>query len=108
LFLSFTRRRESVAAREVNEMEALVYAANILYLLSYLVRDILHLRLLTVVAACCLVTYFYNQPEPLMTVVCWNLFFVALNIVQLTRIIRERLPGSERNQLPAHQVDVPS
>ena len=71
-------------------MEALVYAANFLYLTSYLVRDILHLRILTIVAACFLVAYFYNQPEPLITVVCWNLFFVALNIFQLTRIFRER------------------
>lgn len=72
-------------------MEILVYAANILYLFSYMVRDILHLRILTVVAACCLVTYFYNQPEPLMTVVYWNIFFVALNVMQLTQITRERL-----------------
>lgn len=71
-------------------MEALVYVANILYLFSYLVRDILHLRVLTIVAACCLVTYFYNQAEPLMTVVRWNVFFVALNAYQLARIIRER------------------
>jgi len=71
-------------------MEALVYAANFLYLFSYLVRDILHLRCLTIVAACLLVTYFYNQPEPLMTIVGWNLFFVALNVIQLTRIFRER------------------
>jgi len=71
-------------------MEAFVYAANFLYLTSYLVRDILHLRMLTIVAACCLVTYFYNQAEPMMTVVCWNLFFVALNIFQLTRIYLER------------------
>ena len=71
-------------------METLIYAANILYLLSYLVRDILYLRLLTVVAACCLVTYFYNQAEPLMTVVYWNLFFVTLNVLQLTRILWER------------------
>ena len=71
-------------------MEALIFAANGLYLLSYLVRDILYLRLLTVVAACCLVTYFYSQAEPLMTVVYWNLFFVALNVLQLTRILWER------------------
>ena len=76
-------------------MEALVYAANILYLLSYMVRDILQLRLLTIVAACCLVTYFYNQAEPLMTVVCWNVFFVALNVLQLARIIRERINASQ-------------
>ena len=71
-------------------MEALVYAANTLYLFSYLVRDLLHLRLLTIVAACCLVAYFYNQAEPLMTVVGWNLFFVGLNVLQLTRILWER------------------
>ena len=71
-------------------METLIYAANLLYLLSYLVRDILYLRLLTVVAACCLVTYFYNQAEPLMTVIYWNLFFVALNVLQLTWILWER------------------
>lgn len=71
-------------------MEALIYAANFLYLFSYLVRDILHLRLLTIVAACCLVTYFYNQSEPMMTVVGWNLFFVTLNVLQLTRILWER------------------
>ena len=71
-------------------MDVLIYAANILYLLSYLVKDILHLRLLTIVAACCLVTYFYNQVEPLITVVCWNLFFVGLNLLQLTRILWER------------------
>jgi hypothetical protein len=76
-------------------MEALVYAANILYLLSYLVRDILHLRMLTIVAACCLVTYLYNQAEPLMTVVCWNVFFVGLNALQLVRILRERFGGGD-------------
>jgi len=71
-------------------METLIYAANLLYLFSYLVRDILYLRLLTVVAACCLVTYFYNQAEPLMTVIYWNLFFVTLNVLQLTRILWQR------------------
>jgi hypothetical protein len=71
-------------------MESLVYAANILYLLSYFVRDILLLRMFTIVAACCLVTYFYNQAEPFMTVVYWNSFFVALNAMQLISILRER------------------
>jgi hypothetical protein len=76
-------------------MEALVYAANILYLLSYTVRDILHLRLLTIVAACCLVSYFYNQAEPLMTVVYWNVFFVALNALQLAFILKGRFRSQE-------------
>lgn len=79
-------------------MEAFVYTANFLYLASYLVRDILHLRLLTIVAACLLVTYFYNQPEPMMTVVCWNVFFIALNVFQLTRIYFERRAPTDAGQ----------
>ena len=71
-------------------MEILVYAANILYLVSYVVRGVLYFRVLTIVAACCLVTYFYSQAEPLMTVVYWNLFFIALNVLQLARTLLER------------------
>ena len=84
--------------RKGNTMEALVYAANILYLLSYTVRDILHLRLLTIVAACCLVSYFYNQAEPLMTVVYWNVFFVVLNALQLAFIVRARLRSTDNTE----------
>lgn len=71
-------------------MESLVYIANILYLLSYFVRDMLWPRALTVLAANCLVAYFYLRPEPLLTVICWNLFFVALNLFQITRLVVER------------------
>lgn len=67
-------------------MEALVYIANLLYLASYFMQDMLRLRALTITAAMCLVGYFYLRPEPLMTVVCWNLFFVALNVLQIARI----------------------
>lgn len=90
----------------VNTMETLVYAANILYLSSYMVRDILHLRLLTIVAACCLVSYFYNQPEPLMTVVYWNVFFVALNALQLARILRERFRANDAARRDQSEVAV--
>ena len=71
-------------------MEALVYIANLLYLGSYFMQDILRLRALTITAAMCLVGYFYLRPEPLMTVVCWNLFFVALNVFQIAQIVASR------------------
>ena len=73
-------------------MEILIYVANGLYLASYFMKDILRLRILTVVAACCLVAYFYIRPEPEMTIVGWNLFFVALNVVQISRIIWSGTP----------------
>jgi len=71
-------------------MEVLVYVANFLYLLSYFVKDMLQLRLLTVTAACVLVGYFYSLPENMTTVICWNMFFVALNVFQIVRILRGR------------------
>jgi Cyclic nucleotide-binding domain len=54
-----------------------------------MVRDILWLRILTVVAAVCIIPYFYFRPEPLMTPIYWNLVFTALRIC---RLLLERLP----------------
>ncbi len=71
-------------------MESLVYAANGMYVLAYFMTDILRMRILTVAAACCLATYFYCQPEPLMTVVSWNIFFIFLNLFQIARVVRKR------------------
>ena len=67
-------------------MELLINLANVLYLLSYFVRDMLRLRVLTVVAGACLAIYFYLLPEPLMIAVYWNLAFIAINMVRITRL----------------------
>ena len=72
-------------------MEFLIYMANGLYLFSYMVKDILKLRLLTVTAACILVTYFSLQPEPVLSIIYWNLFFVGLNVMQISFILKSRL-----------------
>jgi len=71
-------------------MESLVYAANGMYVLAYFINDILRMRVLTVTAASCLATYFYCQPQPMLTVVGWNVFFIALNLFQIARVIRQR------------------
>jgi hypothetical protein len=76
-------------------MEILIYVANCLYLLSYLVKDMLKLRMLTVTAACVLVTYFAAQPQPVLTIICWNLFFVGLNILQITTILHSRIKPAQ-------------
>ena len=73
-------------------MDILIYVANGLYLASYLVRDMLHLRLLTVTAVVCLALYFASRPEPLMEVVYWNLLFLGLNLLQIGRILWLRRP----------------
>lgn len=70
----------------------LVHAANTLYLLSYLVRDILWLRVLTVVAGSMLLPFYYFQPTPLWAAIAWNLVFTAINVHQIRRLLLERRP----------------
>ena len=71
-------------------MESLVYAANCMYVAAYFTSDLLRLRALTVAAAICLATYFVAQPQPMWTVVGWNMFFIALNVFQIARILNAR------------------
>ena len=81
-------------------MDALINAANILYVLAYFTTDLLRLRLMPLVAAACLAAYFASRPDPLWTVVAWNLFFLALNLVQLARILLLRR-AQARSAAPA-------
>jgi len=74
------------------QTDLLIHPANVLYLFAFMVRDILWLRILAVVAAACLIPYFYFRPEPLMTAFYWNLLFTALNIYWICRLLLERRP----------------
>ena len=73
-------------------MEALIHTANVIYLVSYVMRDILWLRIFTVIAAACLIVYFYFLPEPILTPVYWNILFVTLNVFWIARLLLERRP----------------
>lgn len=72
-------------------MDHLVNIANVLYLVSYYMKDIVWLRALTVAAAGLLIPYFWFRPEPLLAPVLWNLFFIALNLYWLARTPLPRL-----------------
>jgi CRP-like cAMP-binding protein len=73
-------------------MAYFIHAANILYLFSYLVRDILWLRVLTVVAGLTLMPYFLLQSPPLLAPVAWNVLFTGINAFQIARLLYERRP----------------
>lgn len=73
-------------------MAYFIHVANVLYLFSYLVRDILWLRLLTVIAGLTLMPYFLLQSPPLLAPVAWNVLFTAINLVQIARLLLERRP----------------
>lgn len=71
-------------------MDALINIASTLYVVAYFTTSLVRLRTLTLVAAACLAGYFASRPEPLWTVVAWNLFFFALNAWQLVRLLYAR------------------
>ncbi|MGA9946048.1 MAG: hypothetical protein WBP75_13525, partial [Candidatus Cybelea sp.] len=69
-----------------------ITSANVLYLISYSVRDILWLRILTVVAALLLIPYYEMQPKPLTDAIYWNVVFIAINVYWIIRLGIERRP----------------
>ncbi|MGI8917766.1 MAG: cyclic nucleotide-binding domain-containing protein [Pyrinomonadaceae bacterium] len=67
------------------------HLASVLTLLAYLVKDILWLRALTILA--CIAGIIFNYfvaSTPLWAVINWNLIFIAINVVQIVLILRER------------------
>jgi len=78
-------------------MELLVNVANVIYVIAYFTTDLVRLRILTLIAATCLATYFYCQPVPMLNVVAWNFAFIALNLWQLMRITVARKRWSAKS-----------
>jgi hypothetical protein len=73
-------------------MEIFIHLANGTFLVSFLVRDILKLRVLSVVGGFFLLAYFLLTTPVVWPSVGWNLVFAAINGVQITRLILERRP----------------
>jgi len=73
-------------------LDVLITVANIIYLFSYAVRDILWLRILTVVGATMLLPYYYFQVDTLWAAIAWNSVFIAINIYWIIRLLLDRRP----------------
>ena len=61
-------------------------------LASYIMRDILWLRVLTVVSLGFEVPYFYFQPDPLWDGIGWDAAFILINVYWIGRLAYERRP----------------
>jgi len=67
------------------------HLASILTMAAYLLKDILWLRLLTILSCAAGIAFNYFVPAtPLWSVIYWNLLFAAINIAQIAILIRER------------------
>ncbi|WP_051644501.1 cyclic nucleotide-binding domain-containing protein [Labrenzia sp. DG1229] len=73
-------------------LDVLITVANVIYLCSYAVRDILWLRVLTVIGATLLLPYYYYQEAPLWAAISWNSVFIAINIFWIVRLFLDRRP----------------
>ena len=71
----------------------LFHLANALYLVSYAVRDILWLRVITVLAGLALIASFLRRSQSAVApAVAWNCLFFIINIVRIHLLILERRP----------------
>lgn len=67
-----------------------IHAANVFYLVSFLLRDMLWLRALTCAGMVLGIVFFSCQPHPLYGPTAWHVLFLAINAVQIRRLVRER------------------
>jgi len=67
-----------------------IHAANVIYLASYLTRDMMWLRLLTCAGLALGIAFFTCQPIPLYGPCVWQVVFFGINLVQIRRLIQER------------------
>jgi len=74
-------------------IEVWIHTANVFYLLSYLIRQIFLLRVLTIFAGLLLLPYyFFVDGGPLTPAIIWNFVFTAVNLYQLIALFKERRP----------------
>jgi CRP-like cAMP-binding protein len=73
-------------------MANLFNLGNVLYLVAFSVRDMLWLRILTVVAQLCLMPYYCVRTEVLYAPICWGTLFILINLVQIVWLILESRP----------------
>ena len=67
------------------------HLASVLTMAAYLLKDILWLRLLTILSCFAGIAFNFIVPTtPLWTVIYWNILFAVINIVQVAIIIKQR------------------
>jgi hypothetical protein len=71
-------------------IELCIHISNVFYLASFLGRDMLWLRILTVCGLVLGVVFFSCQTAPLYGPIIWQSVFIAINLYQIRRLVIER------------------
>jgi len=73
-------------------MSAFLHCANAVVLVSFLARDILWLRTLSILGGCFFIAFYANLDGVLWEGIAWNVLFIAINLVHIGRLVLERRP----------------
>ena len=66
--------------------------ANLIFVGAYWVKDILWLRLLSIVGSLAVIPYYVLQTDPLWTPMMWSCVFISINATRAWGIVKERRP----------------
>jgi CRP-like cAMP-binding protein len=89
-------------ASQVFGLDGLVNLSNIVFIVAFSTRDVLRLRVLSLVGECIILPYYYFQKETLWSPVFWGVAFTAVNVVRIIALALERRPvvlGDQEEQL---------
>src|SRR5262245_31820488 len=90
-------------------MSPLIHLANLLYVISYVLRDILWLRIVAVVASILSLVTLALTPNPLPESIAWTLLFFLINVVRIKLLILERRPVQlSRDEQRLHELAFPA
>ena len=73
-------------------MDVFFHLANVIYVFSYLVTDILWLRALAVLGGFSSLTWTLTAPTPNPSFIGWTLVYNTINVVQIVRLWHQRRP----------------
>src|SRR4051795_3638753 len=71
-------------------VELCIHLANVLYLVSFLARDMLWLRTLTCLGLVLGIVFFTCQPVPFYGPTIWHAVFLVINGYQIRRLVLQR------------------
>lgn len=72
-------------------MDLMGHLGFVLIALSFIVRDMVWLRTLSIVSQLVLIVYnYFGPPEPLWLVIIWSLVFLGINLFQIWALFNER------------------
>lgn len=73
-------------------LNGLVNLSNVIFLAAFSVRDVLYLRLLSIIAYLVILPFYYLQQNTLWPSIFWGVAFIAVNVVRVIILFLERRP----------------